>query len=1447
MKRLKTFLLALAAMLLAVPSTFAQNMVGRVLTPDEIEDGVEVVFEARSGTTSKGHYLVPFTYGKTNSCQTISSILEVPDEIIWVLERAQVDNAVTGLPQYYIKNKKTGKYLNFKWDTNNSALYPNAFDDPEVWINKYTNGESALVDDTTQAKAFCIVSNSDEEHKSQYGSNSYGSSQSDWEPTTYTVVNIFDATGKTNMQSDGGGYGRVFLANEFEVSKFNITWFSQYQDTNVWDIRRVSDRSASPKDAIEDLLDNFGATIESDYRVGTDPGFVNEDVYNEFYETYQNVLSDYGTMSDAQLKEAFDNLYAAKQKVDAPEAKVQIEDGGYYYIKTACTAFTDVDNGNFAWVAPYSSNICGWKALKANDNQFIWQITKFPDESASNTSGRMYYAFRNVGSNVYLGKAESHSDSQPVNYTKEKEERIFAGDLGGGQFNIGSKYDYYDAYPPRPYHMENHQDGNGTAGKLVLWDGGLGTASAWYIRRVPQEEIDHIADANRVAVDSLRMAILEYDGITSGAEVGEGIGFAHSQELIDNVDTALSKAKAIVAAEEFPAAEEVDAVRKALVEAGNKFNNEVNVVPDGYYIIRSNMEDYVKNENYIYLTLYNDTTPGWTHREKTSAQLWKVTKLAEGGYALQNVKNKMYMNKAEKSSNGSLVNMTKELETPAQFKAIKANGKWGVFNSVDTDFGYDPNGHGNCLFDEGKLQIWSPRQENGGTSWTLISVSEEEVNNVVASEEQNELNINLKKKFEEARRLYNAATNYIVGEPIIKDVSQIYANNWSPNEGAHLENMIDGDKNTYWNSTWEGGQEQTPGEPHSLRIYSEAGFPDTVQVSYVMRQDNSWHRVPARMRIQVSNDAESWTTLPNDMTLADFGGQSFLSTLHNDSLTYIVNGIGGYKYVRFQTLVSINNGGGVYFANNHAVFGYAEYNLYPITGVDENSSILKPSHKGVAFELFNAIQAAKDEYNNGNATQANYDKLVAALEAFKNLSNNDSTIAMARYNVDNLTEGDRIGEFPAAALQTYSSKATALLAEYDGAESALSSAKIKEIVGGLKDAYATLYDNMVKPADKMWYVINTADDARPGKSLTAGGSHTHAAGEGYSYFLTKEYSADGYYESWFHWTLTKDENGRFVPQNVGNGGFFGPYTGSGKADYDYRPISWYTPKSFTIVPFGDGQVGFLTAEGYYVKNNAAWFADGMTYTKADDSAPSFKNTSFAWTVEASEENHSDFAVEEYADFENGRVIAITIPYEYEVPATYGNDEVTPYDIVGKVTTDEGDSIVTAYKLKHVSTETVKGGKPVVYIMPGEYNASEKSALSFNPVMNGSVSAEKDTVNGLISVPATWTTTVDHYGYFLADSVVDEPKNTTIGYKRGVILPRLVQNTVSDDEVDAIVYVKGAGMLNGIKNAEILAIKQFVNVYTTDGVLVRKHVDAANATAGLKKGVYVVGNKKVLVK
>ena len=38
-----------------------------------------------------------------------------------------------------------------------------------------------------------------------------------------------------------------------------------------------------------------------------------------------------------------------------------------------------------------------------------------------------------------------------------------------------------------------------------------------------------------------------------------------------------------------------------------------------------------------------------------------------------------------------------------------------------------------------------------------------------------------------------------------------------------------------------------------------------------------------------------------------------------------------------------------------------------------------------------------------------------------------------------------------------------------------------------------------------------------------------------------------------------------------------------------------------------------------------------------------------------------------------------------------------------------------------------------------------------------------------------------------------------------------------------------------------------NVYTLDGRLLRRQVKSTNATEGLPKGVYIVGNKKIVVK
>ncbi len=55
-----------------------------------------------------------------------------------------------------------------------------------------------------------------------------------------------------------------------------------------------------------------------------------------------------------------------------------------------------------------------------------------------------------------------------------------------------------------------------------------------------------------------------------------------------------------------------------------------------------------------------------------------------------------------------------------------------------------------------------------------------------------------------------------------------------------------------------------------------------------------------------------------------------------------------------------------------------------------------------------------------------------------------------------------------------------------------------------------------------------------------------------------------------------------------------------------------------------------------------------------------------------------------------------------------------------------------------------------------------------------------------------------------------------------------------------------GIINNIRKALVEA-KETVDVYTVDGVLVKRNVKAAKATAGLPKDIYIVGKNKVLVK
>ena len=74
--------------------------------------------------------------------------------------------------------------------------------------------------------------------------------------------------------------------------------------------------------------------------------------------------------------------------------------------------------------------------------------------------------------------------------------------------------------------------------------------------------------------------------------------------------------------------------------------------------------------------------------------------------------------------------------------------------------------------------------------------------------------------------------------------------------------------------------------------------------------------------------------------------------------------------------------------------------------------------------------------------------------------------------------------------------------------------------------------------------------------------------------------------------------------------------------------------------------------------------------------------------------------------------------------------------------------------------------------------------------------------------------------------------------------------VNDNTVTPDIIVPVSGFMEntvGIQNASVSKDKALVNVYTSDGVLIRKDVKRSDALKGLTKGVYIVGGEKKAVK
>ena len=733
--------------------------------------------------------------------------------------------------------------------------------------------------------------------------------------------------------------------------------------------------------------------------------------------------------------------------------------------------------------------------------------------------------------------------------------------------------------------------------------------------------------------------------------------------------------------------------------------------------------------------------------------------------------------------------------------------------------------------------------------------------------------------------LYGVSTGSRVA--LVTDASQLSTNSIDTNSWGNVSSLIDGDKSTILHSAWNrdvANKEDLTVEEWEDYLYEN--FPQSTGAGYhnlnvalkepvsqfffefLGRQDPNYHDNPSEIAIYATNDEGLFNDVRDsntkDWTKVGEITEGVPKEMMSVPYTSPMIELGGeYKYIRFVIMNTYTNyeGGDPVIGTSRTyahpeitgiAWNCAEFQLY--TGLDPES--IQYNYIEEVRLAADELKALIDKYGEYTAiditSEAPIDELTAAIEKLQE-AYVDTTEVMNRYRelkniATNIEEGSDIGSIDdAAAVEAFAQavdEAHALVSPTQPTNPQLNAASSK-----LEAAYDELKTHVVMPEEGKWYVIETAEDNpdRLGKVMNAGGWYAHTPNNGnqYSYWLDQLTMDDVETSARTVFVFRFNDDGTVNMQNAGTGFYLGPETGSGNTTYDYRPIQWYEPHAVEIVPLGPSQVGFRLESGRYIRGNASWYADGMAYEYNTDNIP-FAYSSFAWQVYPVDDYCS--GITETQSIVAGRVIAITKPYDLEsLPvAEYG--VVQGYRIVGKEAQDGADGdMVTAYKLEALPDGIIPAGTPVVYITEGEkYDESVTYNVDFLPLFDGEVTSTPDTVNGLGGNIDSYLTDIDHLGYFLADSVVDEPAGTQIGYQRAFIIPWLVKE-IEGAQVDKIIYVKGNGMLNGINEVVVSDEAEKVDVYTIDGVLVKRNVKAAEATRNLAKGIYIVGKKKVLVK
>lgn len=970
-----------------------------------------------------------------------------------------------------------------------------------------------------------------------------------------------------------------------------------------------------------------------------------------------------------------------------------------------------------------------------------------------------------------------------------------------------------------------------------------------------------------------------------------------------------TKAKAAVDGGSELTETELDKLAEDLPKAFNEFKASGKPLTEGYYIVESYRSH--KETGYDGGALYDEgaVKPGakrllWTYKggattykqgeeldHKSLKFIWKVEKdnAHPGFFFFKNMQTERYINKSEPAGFNQTVEMSNE--RLASYNIVANRNQAGFFTFYSPDLwrgkgfggatkdrwefgGLHPGG------DHERVVVWdwqAPASAFYARTITqeqidkLLSVAQQGINNDKANALVNQAQAALDKGYaymavnEQGTRLEFANSGDFSkdNDPgLVTSADHLKCPMADKDEGKDLNFLLDGDANTFFHSTWHGGEDAWKGN-HFLQFQLEAPQQELL-LKWVKRvHDNANGGAPAKVTLwgtksdealdkgkeNKTNDAgeevmdydawkkQGWDSLAVSTFNYPYAIKVGEATKNNYAGVAYFKVPAGYKNFRLE-VVSRANGAGADGNGNRFFYG-SEFRVYK-GAYDEVNSLNASVPKADIDALNAAIAKLNTEVKAEKATKESIEALQKAYDQFlKNYPEPKrvtDALAEAQKLSTSSVEGAEVGYYKEGAKAKLEAVITSVKTQLE-AQVKTKAPNVEQINAYLAELNAGLAEfakQLIMPEAGVYRIQSaSAEKTREGRMITAINSSRESHLKMWGRVLDPNnkgvYKDEDGFSSVLgaYWDVQKVENG-YTLKNVYTGLYAAPKSGQAMMTQSETPYVFSvtfakTPGCFNFVIKADD------AEAKKIYVNAE--SDNLVLW---NSAEGQDNSAFKFLPATEDLNKALDPEDGFRVYVQAKVAQIiTLP----VNAGFDPSNGQFYTVIGQ----DAESKI---QLAAVTDNKLNAGQAYVY-KPAEKN--ESNFVTLYPTKDVNMDYTKlnpthtpgQAVNGLTPVFEN-TRLNEESGIFNRDHslvLLSEP-NESVAANTGYFDKMPVTDKKGDAELKAEDIITSLGRVVVLNGKAGKAGK--AGVYTLSGVRV-------NNANHLPAGVYIVNGKKQVVK